>query len=627
MHRYILSLVITFLFSLPLFAQPSASINQPYIDTILCAGNNLNVAYSVTSNYSAGNIFTVQLSDASGSFANPVNIGNLNAITAGSVNCLIPSITATGSGYRIRITTSNPPNISSDDGIDILISNLSALSISSNSPVCFGDSLYLDATDTTTGLNYNWTGPNSISASSQNIQTAFATFADSGKFLVTATFNGCSLTDSVDIIVKPSPLPLSTNSNSPICVNDSLHLMAIDTSSVFSFTWNGPNTFNTSSQDPNIANVGLADSGWYYVNVAGINGCHAQDSVFVTVAPLPALPTAGSNSPVCTGDSLFLTATDTTANIAYSWYGPDNFNILSQNPSIANVDTTNAGSYTLSVFLNGCSASISVPVIVNKSPALPSISSNSPVCIGNTLNLNSASSTSGVTFYWEGPGGFMDSTQNLAINNVQLNDSGVYKIYTRSGLCYSDTNGTIVTINPIVTPSVSISTNPSVVTIGSPIQFTANVTNGGPFPTVQWRNNGVDMPGYTVNPCNIILAAGDVISVIVHSDAPCPVPDTAVSAGVSTSVRSLELGIENWVLYPNPNMGDFIVEGEIPKQNSLIEIEILNVLGQSVYRIPAETTNGKLRTEVHLNIPGGIYMLRLTDEEGSAFSRQIIINK
>lgn len=82
---------------------------------------SVNVPFTITGTYNAGNIFTAQLSDATGSFATPVNIGTLSGTSAGTINAAIPSTTPSGSGYRIRVIASNPIVNGADNGANITI--------------------------------------------------------------------------------------------------------------------------------------------------------------------------------------------------------------------------------------------------------------------------------------------------------------------------------------------------------------------------------------------------------------------------------------------------------------------------------------------------------------------------
>ncbi len=69
-------------------------------DTLLCVGDTISVPYTITHNkYSSTNIFTLQLSDASGNFASPLNIGSVVSSTSGN----IPASSQHGSSQAIII--------------------------------------------------------------------------------------------------------------------------------------------------------------------------------------------------------------------------------------------------------------------------------------------------------------------------------------------------------------------------------------------------------------------------------------------------------------------------------------------------------------------------------------------
>jgi uncharacterized protein (TIGR02145 family) len=86
-----------------------------------CSGATVVVSFSAPGSFQAGNTFTVQLSNAAGSFASPVNIGSLTGIYSGAVNAVIPAGTPAGSGYRIRVVASSPYEIGADNGSDLVV--------------------------------------------------------------------------------------------------------------------------------------------------------------------------------------------------------------------------------------------------------------------------------------------------------------------------------------------------------------------------------------------------------------------------------------------------------------------------------------------------------------------------
>jgi len=588
---------------------PFVYFHQPFIDTNLCAGNALTVFDSTTITYNSGNTFTVQLSDASGNFTTPTNIGSVSATTSGTISCTIPSSTPTGTGYRIRVIGSNPADTSADNGINIRISNLAALSVTTNAPVCFSDSLYIYATDTSTGASFSWAGPNSFTAAVQNLSFTHATFVDSGSFYVTAMLGACSKTDTIHITVIPLPAAPTIGSNSPVCLGDSLLLTVSDTSAGVTYSWSGPNSFTSSLQNPSIANTVYSDSGSYDVIVTR-NGCHVSALVDVTINPMPGLPTAGSNSPECWGDSLHLTATDVTVGLAYFWYGPNGFSVADQNPSIAPVDWADSGLYVVNAVLNNCITTSSVYVTIKPKPALPVINTNSPLCAGATLDLTANDSTSGVTYQLLGPNSFTSTSQTSTINNVVTADSGLYELVAGLNGCISDTAYVNVVINPVVTPSVYITTNPSPVVPGIIDQFTANITNGGTAPIIQWLKNGVNVSGPNVNPMFIFVDTGDVITVVIQSNAPCANPDTASSAGIVVGVTDVHTWAAEVKIYPNPANAVLYIDAPVKTIATISSIE-----GKLIFAHYPLAAHDKDPIDIR-SLASGMYLIELYDENG-----------
>lgn len=92
-------------------------------------GSNVSVPFTSSGDFS-GNTYTAQLSNASGSFANPVNIGTLVSDANGSltISAVIPADTPTGNLYKIRVISDGPPTIGTDNGANLII-NLAKNSI------------------------------------------------------------------------------------------------------------------------------------------------------------------------------------------------------------------------------------------------------------------------------------------------------------------------------------------------------------------------------------------------------------------------------------------------------------------------------------------------------------------
>lgn len=85
-----------------------------------CVGDPISVSYLLDCNFISPNTFTLQLSNASGSFASPTNIASVSSTTSGTINGTFPNV-PTGTSYRMRIVSSNPNGIISNQSIPFRI--------------------------------------------------------------------------------------------------------------------------------------------------------------------------------------------------------------------------------------------------------------------------------------------------------------------------------------------------------------------------------------------------------------------------------------------------------------------------------------------------------------------------
>lgn len=83
--------------------------NPPFALTDCTITATGNVAFTSSGTFTAGNIYTAQLSNATGSFASAVNVGTLSSTSnSGTIPITIPAGTPSGTGYLIRVVSSNP---------------------------------------------------------------------------------------------------------------------------------------------------------------------------------------------------------------------------------------------------------------------------------------------------------------------------------------------------------------------------------------------------------------------------------------------------------------------------------------------------------------------------------------
>lgn len=172
--------------------------------TTFCAGETLNVPFTIGGTFNVGNVFTAELSDAVGSFAGPVSIGTLTGTIAGTISATIPAGAVSGTGYRVRVVGSSPSVIGSNNGTDITINSLPVASATSSPILCNGGSTIVTISATGGTGSYVGTG-------------AFSQIAGTAVYTVSAS--GCSDTVSVSLV---DPAAITASQTLSVCSGGSV---------------------------------------------------------------------------------------------------------------------------------------------------------------------------------------------------------------------------------------------------------------------------------------------------------------------------------------------------------------------------------------------------------------------
>lgn len=171
--------------------------------SVYCADEQILIPYTASGTYQGGNVFTAQLSDSLGSFASPTAIGTFNGTVSGSIQATIPTNISAGTGYRVRVTSSLPPVIGSNNGSNITLAPLPTASITPGGPmtICSGDSVLL-AASTGSGYTYTWKNGGVVipGATSANFIAR-----SGGSYTVDATVAGRCTQSSAPVIVQTYP--------------------------------------------------------------------------------------------------------------------------------------------------------------------------------------------------------------------------------------------------------------------------------------------------------------------------------------------------------------------------------------------------------------------------------------
>jgi hypothetical protein len=306
------------------------------------------------------------------------------------------------------------------------------------------------------GVNatYTWSIDNGSIDSGQG--TNSITWSPTADSIATVTLhvtvtdeNGCSSTCQKDVTVNEAP-DCTITAPPSVCAGSTGNTASVTPVSGASYTWSvtGNGTLDTGQGTSSITwTAGAASTANIAVTITSPSGCTCNSNTNVTVNPNP-VSTAASNSPCCVGGDIQLTGGPGGMTL-YSWTGPNGYTSALQSPTITNATTAMAGVYSLTVTdSNGCTSdpTTTPSVAVNDKPTATA-SSNSPVCIGDTIQL--AGGPGGMASYsWIGPNGFSSNLQSPSIPTATTAMAGVYTLsVTNSSGCSNNAQVSVSVID------------------------------------------------------------------------------------------------------------------------------------------------------------------------------------
>ena len=368
-----------------------------------CAGSSVTVPYTANIPFNAGNIFTAQLSDAQGRFANAVNIGTLGSTASGNISANIPANTPTGTGYRIRVVSSDSVRTGGDNGTDLSIWGLPVASITSaDTNFCSGDSLFISAT-AGTGYSYQWK-KNNVNISGATASVYYAKTSGDYSVVITESVHGCTNTsNTIHATLRNKPNATITP-GAPTTFCDGLSvLLYANSGNNLTYQWK-KNGNNIAGETSSVYTANT--SGNYTVIVTNIYGCSKTSAATaVTVNPLPTVSFSG----LAANYNLNASPATLTGSPAGGTFSGPGISGNTFTPSSAGV----GGPYTITYTYfdgNGCSNSQSQQTSVTCAlPAKPgtitAAGGNTKVCPGDSKTY-SINAVSGATSYtWTPPPG------------------------------------------------------------------------------------------------------------------------------------------------------------------------------------------------------------------------------
>lgn len=126
---------------------------------------------------------------------------------------------------------------------------------------------------------------------------------------------------------------------------------------------------------------------------------------------------------------------------------------------------------------------------------------------------------------------------------VKFANAGTYSIHANYGCSGGGSSGTAsrtgFQVNPVVTPSVSITSSATTICQGATVNFSASPTHGGASPSYQWQINGANVAGATSSTFSTTsLNHGNQVQVRLTSSLLCASSPSATSLPITMTVNT-----------------------------------------------------------------------------------------
>ena len=463
--------------NIKVYAQPVA---KPLQDSVqLCVGGTLNLGTNVQ-----GEAITYLWTGPEGYSSTlrvPAPITNVGLKNAGNYKLTVSRTGCSSSEALVKVAVSEVP---------------AKPSVISNSPVCAGDTLFLQSTFLPG--EYTWIRPDrsEVKVLTSTLSVPNASTALSGDWRLKVSYLSCPdvFSDFIPMVVNAFEKPAIVLPAQEVCTGTPVRLSVSSPQQNGTYQWTGPLNFQRTGSNIIIDSVELTQSGKYTVRFTTNAGCQGdavtelfvKQSVLITSLDLLGDPCAAGNTTLSLKPTL---QPLDNGSYSYFWTGPNGFVGRNNQINLTGLGSVANGTYQLYILsANNCqSKTASYQVNLGNRPSKPAPPFNQEqgltACLNNSFVLRTSpfSGSGNTSYHWRLPDGRMVETQLpvLEINKVSFSDEGDYSVFIRNNGCNSDTSlVSKVSVKPL--PILSVTSN-APVCAGSTLRLNASQFDGATY--------------------------------------------------------------------------------------------------------------------------------------------------
>ncbi|MBK9107226.1 MAG: gliding motility-associated C-terminal domain-containing protein [Saprospiraceae bacterium] len=299
-----------------------------------------------------------------------------------------------GGIYKILLTAEN--GCTYEDSIVVIQKDkIPDIQTQNDTLTCIKQKLSLNAFTQSTGVRFEWTGPNGFFSNSLSPEVI-----DSGLYTIKIIDSlGCENMAQLYIFQfnQKSPVQIFASNDTLSCKDSLLFLKINIPKQNGSYSWLLPGGNQISADSISIQNAGS-----YKLIFTNKFGCISEDSIAILdTRKLPDF-TLMADTLNCLKKNLSLILNTNDNDLEFDWTGPAQFKSLLKNPVIMI-----GGVYQLSVKnSSGCTLTKFVQIVQDTNKPDLSISADTLNCLRSIVPVKASSTLQGFNMIWRGPNGF-----------------------------------------------------------------------------------------------------------------------------------------------------------------------------------------------------------------------------
>ncbi len=469
---------------------PPAITSQPASQT-LAIGSALNLSVQVSGSTPLTYQWFRNGTALSGANAASFQIAAVQSSDAGSYTVTASNAAGSVTSGSAFLTVLGPPSVVTQP-------------VSQTLPVGSALSLSIQASGSNP-LTYQWfkNGAPVANATSATYQIASVQTSDSGSYTITVSNGAGSATSSAATVTVLNPPAIVTQPAGQTLAAGASFSLSVQASgsNPLQYQWskNGTAISGATASTYQIAAIQSSDAGSYTVQVSNAAGSVTSSSAFLTVLGAPSITSQPQSQTLAVGGSIALSVQASGSNpLNYQWFknGAPIANAASASYQIASAQTSDAGSYTVTVS-NGAGSATSSPAIVTvlSAPSITAQPASQTLTVGSPLALSvQVTGSAPFQYQWSKNGtpiiGATAATYQIA--SVQPSDAASYAVAIANNAGSAVSSPASITV--IVPPSIVTQPSSQSVLVGSPLALSVQASGTSPL-TYQWSRNGVAIGG------------------------------------------------------------------------------------------------------------------------------------